>query len=275
VVDLRDSVLRAPAVWLLTVALAGCGGETDLVLVGTVERTLVELVAPISEVIVEIRAEPGNSVEIGEVLVRLDPTLAQAELAHAEAGIAAAKTGRVVANHELERLAQLRRRGVASTQDLERAQLRRDEAAARYREAESLLAAARKRLDDLDLRSPTAGILDQLPYDLGERVPVGATLAVVLAQGQPWVRVWIPETSRVEIGSGTPARVEVDGIPAPLRARVRDVSREPEFTPHYALTERDRVHLVYEARVTLLDAPDSLPAGLPARVWFVADDVAP
>jgi HlyD family secretion protein len=65
---------------------------------------------------------------------------------------------------------------------------------------------------------------------------------------------------------GTPAQVRVDGIDHPLRASVLDVARDPEFTPHYALTERDRVHLVYETRVRLLDAPAELRPGLPAQV---------
>jgi HlyD family secretion protein len=256
--------------------LAACrGGGSELELVGTVERTLVELVAPVSEVILEIGAARGERVAAGQVLVRLDPTLAAAEIAQAEAAIAAARTAQVVAGQDLVRLEQLRRRGVASDQDLERAQLGRDEAAARYREAQARLAAANKRRTDLDLRSPRAGVLDQLPFDAGERVPAGAALAVILADGEPWVRVWIPEPARARVGVGTPARVELDGVGAVLRGSVSDVSREAEFTPHYALTERDRVHLVYEARVAIHDAPPGLPAGLPARVVLEAEEAAP
>jgi HlyD family secretion protein len=251
------------------------GGGSELELVGTVERTLVELVAPVSEVIVEIGAARGDRVAAGQVIVRLDPTLAQAEVAQAEALIAAARTAQVVAGQELERLEQLRKRRVASEQDLERAQLAREEAAARHREAKARLDAASKRLADLSLRAPTAGVLDQLPFDPGERVPAGAALAVILAEGEPWARVWIPEPSRARVVAGTPAQVHVDGLGAPIRGSVRDVSREPEFTPHYALTERDRVHLVYEARVTLHDAPADLPAGLPARVVLEVGEAAP
>jgi HlyD family secretion protein len=49
---------------------------------------------------------------------------------------------------------------------------------------------------------------------------------------------------------------------------VLDVAREPEFTPHYALTERERVHLVYEARVAIEDSPTTLRPGIPAEVAF-------
>ncbi|HKJ23355.1 MAG TPA: efflux RND transporter periplasmic adaptor subunit [Myxococcota bacterium] len=267
---------HAWAAALAAAGLVGCADDGALELVGTVERTLVELVAPVSEVIVEIGAERGDAVHADQVLVRLDPTLAEADVAQAEAAIAAARTARVVASSELSRLSQLRRRGVASQQDLDRAELARDEADAREREAQARLAAAKKHESDLTLRSPVDGVLDQLPFDEGERVPAGATLAVVLAAGNPWVRVWIPETHRAQVAAGTPATAFVDGVTGPVEGRVRDVSRDAAFTPHYALTERDRVHLVYEARVTLLGpAAADLPAGMPARVVIDLPDPGP
>jgi HlyD family secretion protein len=253
--------------------LAACAEDPDeLRLVGTVERTQIELVAPISETIVAIHAERGQRVERGQVLVELDTTFARADVTRAEAGLASARTAEHVATDELERARQLRRSRVASQQDLDRAGLARDEAGARLRDAEAQLDAARKRLADLSLASPVDGVLDQLPFDPGERVPAGAALAIVLGDAPPWVRVWIPEQSFVRVLPGTPAEVRIDGIDAPLRGSVLDVSRDPEFTPHYALTERDRVHLVYETRVRLLDAPAQLRPGVPAQVHILAPD---
>lgn len=261
--------------WLLALVtgLVACAVDPDeLRLVGTVERTQIELVAPVSETIVAIHAERGDRVERGRVLVELDPTFARADVARAEAALAGARTAEHVAGDELLRVRRLRRSRVASEQALDRAVLARDEAAARLRDAEAQLDAARKRLADLSLASPSAGVLDQLPFDAGERVPAGAVLAVVLVDAPPWVRVWIPERSFVRVLPGTPAEVRIDGIEAPLRGTVVDVSRDPEFTPHYALTERDRVYLVYETRVRIEDAPAQLRAGVPAQVRILAPD---
>jgi HlyD family secretion protein len=253
--------------------LAACADDSgELRLVGTVERTQIELVAPISETIVAILAERGERVEKGRILVELDATFARADVARADAAIASARTAEHVAGAELERARRLRRSRVASEQDLDRARLQRDEAAARLRDAEAQLDAARKHLSDLFLATPVDGVLDQLPFDPGERVPAGAVLAIVLGDALPWVRVWIPEQSFVRVLPGTPAEVHIDGIAEPLRGSVLDVSRDPEFTPHYALTERDRVHLVYETRVRLLDAPAQLRPGVPAQVLILAPD---
>jgi HlyD family secretion protein len=260
---------------LAAVLAAACGGDDgELRLVGSVERTLMELVAPVSEVIVEVAVARGERVEPGKLLVRLDPTLAEAEIARAEASLAGARTGARVSEQDLARALEMQRRSVASQQDLERAELQRDEAAARLREAEAVLAAARKRMADLALASPVRGVVDQIPFDVGERVPAGAVLVVVTQDAEPWVRVWIPEDAVARVAPGGAAEVRIDGVEGPLRGRVLDVSREPEFTPHYALTERERVHLVYEARVGIDDAPGALRPGVPAEVTLARDGEA-
>ena len=253
-------------------ALACADARSDLVLVGTVERTQIELVAPVSEAIVKIGAERGEKVAAGRLLVQLDPTFARVELARAEAALAGARTGQLVASQELGRARRLARDRVVSVQNLDRAQLANDEARARLREAEAVLAAARKHETDLSLVSPVAGVLDQLPFDAGERVPAGAVLAVVLADTVPWVRVWLPEESHVRVLPGTPAEIRIDGLAQTLHGSVIDISRDPEFTPHYALTERDRVHLVYETRVQISDAPPELRPGVPAEVRVLAPE---
>jgi multidrug efflux pump subunit AcrA (membrane-fusion protein) len=164
--------VRRPRPLLLALAPAlfacGCGGDDGaLRLVGTVERTLVEVVAPTFEVVSTIEVARGERVVPGRVLARLDATLADAELARAEAALAAARTATALAETDLERARNLRRDRVASQQELDRAHLAREEADARSREAESSLAAARKRRADLVLAAPVAGVVDQIPFEPG------------------------------------------------------------------------------------------------------------
>jgi len=254
--------------------LAACReSPDDLLLVGTIERTLVELTAPASESIVGVSVSRGQRVAKGDPLVQLDTIYALVDVATAEAHLAAARTALAVARADLKRTRQLRRETITSQQQLERVGLSADEAEARLREAEALLTAARKRTADLSLVSPVDGVVDQLPFDEGERVPAGSVLVVLLADGKPWVRVWLPETSYVRVLPGTLAEVRIDGIEGVMHGSVLDVARESEFTPHYALTERDRSHLVYEARVEIEDAPTFLRPGMPADVQILAPDI--
>lgn len=216
-------------------------------------------------------------------------------IAEGRARLAAAEGALVTAKSELARMKQLLESGVASTSQRDRAQAAYDEALGRrdaaradlsalvegttaeelaqaraaLLEAESALADVQLRADRLEVRAPVAGRVDSLPFELGERPPQGAPVAVLLAQGAPYARVYVPEALRVRVVPGVAARVHVDGIDAPFAARVRSVASEASFTPYHALTERDRGRLVFVAEVDLEgDGASRLPTGVPVQVEF-------
>jgi HlyD family secretion protein len=251
--------------------ILGCGDDQSVELVGTLERTQIELLAPVSESIVEISVDRGEAVESGRSIVRLDPTLAIASVHRAEAAFAQARSADRVAEHELQRVRKLRQNSVASEQSLERAELERDAATAALREAESDVDAARKHLMDLELRAPSAAVVDQLPYEVGERVPAGAVLAVLLRVERSWIRVWLPEPYLAKVRPGLQVEIALDGWPEPLAGRILDIAREPTFTPHYALTERERAHLVYETRIEVVAGANDVRPGVPATVRLPID----
>ena len=133
---------------VLVCAVACSDDDNTLRLVGSVERTLVELTAAASEVIVSLPVERGQHVQAGATVVKLDPTLAEAEVARVEAEVAGARTRQSVTRRDLERAQDLRRRKIVSEDQLEHAQLAWDEASARLSEAEARLTMARKHLAD-------------------------------------------------------------------------------------------------------------------------------
>lgn len=250
---------------LALLGAGGCGrGSVDLA--GTVERKTLELAAPVSAEIVEIPVEVGDPVAAGDVVVQLDTAVAAAELRAGEAAKEAADAGLKEAEGLYERAVNLRKARVSTAQDLDTAVRRRDEALALVAEKEARIAQAQKRLDELTLRAHLGGVVDQVAFEVGERVPAGGVTAVVLADEAPWVRVWMPARAVARARSGSKATIEIDGLDRKLSGHVTDIAREPEFTPHYALTERESAHLVYETRVEIDDAPDGLRPGLPARV---------
>jgi HlyD family secretion protein len=120
-------------------------------------------------------------------------------------------------------------------------------------------------------RAPRAGVVDALPYELGERPPKGAPVAVLLADGAPWARVFIPESQRAAVGAGTRATVRLDGSDRDWQAEVRYISAEAAFTPYYALNERERGRLAFLAEVVLTEAEAAtLPTGMPVEVRLLA-----
>jgi HlyD family secretion protein len=221
------------------------------------------------------------------------------EIAQARARLAGAEGSLATAKSELARTQQLVESGVASAARLDRDRALYDEAlatrdAARaalaekvrgttaeelaqaeaaLAEAESALADVRLRAARLEVRAPVPGRIDALPFERGERPPQGATVVVMLAEGAPYARVFVPEEMRVRVVPGVAARVHVDGIETPFTARVRSVASEASFTPYHALTERDRGRLVFVAEVDLEgDGAASLPTGVPVQVDFLVDE---
>lgn len=220
----------------------------------------------------------------------------------ARASLRGAESTLMEARLALERATKLRGRDAFSQADLDAAQSRygtalaaRDAARANLDElvtgttseeldqARAALAQAEARLDDakvgadrLIVRAPRPGLIDALPFHLGDRPPKGATVAVLLDADRPYARVYVPEKLRPKIGPGTRAWVEVDGVDHDIEARVRTVSSEATFTPFFALTERDRGRLTYAAKVDLT-AGDArtLPTGVPVEVRFDLSEPSP
>jgi len=130
----------------------------------------------------------------------------------------------------------------------------------------ALLAGEQQKLANLSITATVAGLLDTLPWKTGERVAAGSQVAVLLADNTLYARVYIPETSRAAISSGTQLQVHVDGVAQSYPGTVRWISHDPAFTPYYALNGSERSRLVYLAEVSLPASANNLPAGLPAQV---------
>ena len=121
------------------------------------------------------------------------------------------------------------------------------------------------------VKAPRAGRIEAIPYKLGERPAPGTPLIVMLADGVPYARVYIPEPLRTRFLPGTRTRIRVDGHDGDLTGVVRFVSAEAAFTPYYALTQRDRSRLSYLALIDLDEqAAATVPTGMPVQVELPA-----
>jgi HlyD family secretion protein len=277
----------------VTAALAlvfACSDDGAPRFVGTLERDRIELIAESPEPIVERPVAEGALVKAGDLIVRLDDQRLAAQVAQAQhrrdaaaARIPGADSALANSERELRRVANLRTSGVASTEALDRGRTRRDAARAdrdaaraELSAAESALVEARVHADRLVVRAPRAGRVDSLPYEVGERPPTGAVVAVMLADGAPYARVYVPEPVRAQVVPGARASVHVDGVEGAIAGRVRTVSQEAAFTPYFALTERDRGRLSYVAKIDLEgDAARALPTGLPLEAELARDGEHP
>lgn len=136
-------------------------------------------------------------------------------------------------------------------------------AEAKVRAAEAQVAAEQSRLEDLTIRASRRGVLDNLPWNLGERVPQGSPVAILLTGDRPFARIYVPEPSRIRLAVGDPVTVRLDGTDQSFEGRLRWISNEPAFTPYYALNQEQRSRLVFLAEVELPPEARDLPVGVP------------
>ncbi|NRD72641.1 HlyD family efflux transporter periplasmic adaptor subunit [Shewanella sp. VB17] len=121
-------------------------------------------------------------------------------------------------------------------------------------------------LDELSVIATRSGRLDSLPFNLGERVPAGAVIVAIQADNAPYARVYIPEPYMAKLTIGQQMKVRIDGIETVFTGTLRRLSKEPAFTPYYALNQQDRSRLVFLAEIDLGSDADTLPTGIPSQV---------
>jgi HlyD family secretion protein len=225
-------------------------------------------------------------------LARLRSGPRQEEIAIAEAGVTGAEAIYIEAEATLERNERLVKSGTITQARLEQDIARRDRALAdltrarqtlgelragtrdeeisiaeaHVRAAEAQVAAETTRLARLTIRATRDGILDSLPWNLGERVPLGSPVAVLLAMDRPYARIYLPEPARARMQVGDTVNIRLDGVDAAYTGTLRWISSDPAFTPYYALNQEQRSRLVYLAEVDLPPEAATLPAGVPVSV---------
>jgi HlyD family secretion protein len=225
---------------------------------------------------------------------RLDELLRgprQEAIDEARARLSAAESALRTAQHELERIERLRVGNLTSEAELENSQNARDQARGEVDAERAALAALvdgttieeldqaraalqqaqatarhhRVDLDRLTITSPREAVVEALPFELGE-TPAAAQPVVVLRaiDRAPFARVHLPAALRQRLAIGDVVNVSVDGY-GTFAGRVRFIASEADFTPYYALTERDAGRLSYRSEIDLSGA-ERVPSGVPARI---------
>ena len=218
------------------------------------------------------------------------------EIDRARASLKAARADAKDARDNYRRLSALGDKDFVSRADIDRAKATVDSADAQVASAEAALlelergtrseeiaqgeaALAQARADadaqavllqKLNVQAPRNGLVDSLPYKLGDEAPVGGPLAIMLVGDTPYARVYIPEPMRADIQVGDSAQVYVQGTDQSYAGQVRMIRSEPSFTPYYALIGDDVARLSYLAEIQLGKDAVDLPAGLPVRAEFAA-----
>ena len=189
----------------------------------------VALSSEVSGEIIELPLKEGQTVEKGDLLVKINPDLIQAAVSQSQAGLdnvraqlAQAKAGENNAKLNYDRSKTLFEKGVISKSewdnavaDYEMAQANRQAAYYNVQSAAASLKQARENLYRTTIYAPMSGTISKLSVELGERVVgtaqmAGTEIVRVANLKNMEVVVDVNENDIVKVAIGDSAKVEVD-----------------------------------------------------------------
>ena len=148
---------------------------------GTVQpERRADLRAEVSAVVLQVLKENGENVRRGDLLVRLDDTAIRDSLASAEASSRATDQAFVQADRQFQRMTTLRSSGMVSTQAVEDAETRRNNAQSDLAAAKTRAAQARQQLQRTEARAPFDGIVSDRKVSAGDTAQIGKELLKVI-----------------------------------------------------------------------------------------------
>jgi HlyD family secretion protein len=144
-------------------------------------------------------------------------------------------------------------------------------AEADVRAAREALAQSQWRLAQRVVSTPTAGLVHDTYYVVGDFVPAGSPVAAILPPANVKARFYVPEPAVGKLKRGDVVTLECDGCGAPIPATIAFISDRVEFTPPVLYSKENRAKLVFliEAKPQASDA-SRLKPGQPVDVTLPA-----
>ncbi len=138
--------------------------------------------------------------------------------------------------------------------------------------AKSVLKQSESVAKESEIRAPADGVVLHRMAEPGLLLGPSQPALTLAFANRLYVRTFVPETQMGRVRPGQAAEVTVDAFPGRrFPARVTEISPDAEFTPKPVETRRERVNLVYAAKVDLDGGwNEPLVPGQPADVAVTA-----
>lgn len=139
-----------------------------------------DLRAEVSALVLQVLKQNGDNVRRGDLLVRIDDTALRENLASTEAATRASSQSFEQAERQFQRMTTLRKSGMASMQQLEDAEIRRNNAQSDLEAAKTRSVQARQQLQRTEVRAPFDGIVSDRRVSAGDTAQIGKELVKVI-----------------------------------------------------------------------------------------------
>jgi membrane fusion protein (multidrug efflux system) len=169
--------------------------------------------AEVSAIVLQVLKENGDAVKRGDVLVRLDETAIRDSMTSAEEATRAARQSLDGAERVLERTRTLRTSGMMSTQALEDAEIKRNNAQSDLAAAKTRSVQAQQQLQRTVIRAPFDGVVSERKVSNGDTAQVGKELIKVIDPASMRFEGLVSADKIGEVKVGLPVRFRINGYP--------------------------------------------------------------
>lgn len=116
--------------------------------------------------------------------------------------------------------------------------------------------------DKNKLVSPIDGLVESVNLKIGEVVNPGIAVVTMLDMNNLWTKIYVPEKILPLIKLNQKVTVKSDFIDKNYEGEIIYIASDSEFTPMNIVTKKDRMKLVYEIKVKVLNNDGGLKSGM-------------
>ncbi len=168
-----------------------------------------------------VYVEAGDEVKQGQLLVRLDQSVLQAQVNSLEAALEDARAQLAWSQSEYKRAVQAGQAGAFSKSQTERLAAAALGDEAKVKVAAAQLAEARARLLRTEIRAPSEGTVLTRNAEVGQTASPGDTLFRLAQGGEVEMRGQVAEQDLPRLVVGQPAIVQLAGVGKPFEGKIR------------------------------------------------------
>lgn len=199
--------------------------QRSLPVSGTLRAVRSALVkARVSGELQELTLREGDTVQAGQVIARIDPAEYAARLRQARLQADAAKAQLDINQRQYQNNEALVQQGFISSTALDASLAQLNAARANYQAALAAADVAQKSADDTVLRAPMGGQIAQRLTQPGERVAIDARIVEIVDLSHMEIEAALAAADSVSVRVGQQARLQVEGVPETLTARVARIN---------------------------------------------------
>ena len=261
-----NHALATPVAIALALALTGCADhdkpatpppapasvQAQVSVIQTVERqasiaapgTLIALesvkvASRLMGYIKDIAVTEGQAVKAGQRLFSIDPLDIEGGVTQARLGLDQAEKAMQDAKADYERFANLHKEEVVTRQQYEKMKLNYDIAVSRAAQAKAGLNTAQGQMRYATVTSPINGVVIQKLANEGDIASPGFPVVLVENQSRLQVQTSVPESIYPSLRQGAVIQVEVEGLAAPVSAKVANLSPAADPMTHTHMVKLD------------------------------------